>query len=391
MTFSKPAIIFEDRYEASPNNWVEKRSTTNTLTVTASSGASGATLILSTANLECLQRIGGGAVSLPAEIVLGPYLSYKATFRCVGAGNGGTPSVSGIISGPDGTDSSSAQTSVVRVEIEREQDAPSNACLNRHDYGIREFMRVCQYPFSPSIIVSANDAKVLNGSLHRVEWGVSNVEHTLSLSLSGVTYVPLVTIQKPTGIEGYDAQTMTNGLPVGVAGGLLLVQRYEVLPLTVNFEGIKIEEVPCYDAIPPTGYFIYADTNEFPRTHSSAAGAGELWMSIESGNCVKSSIRDRAGFLHEIYRMMPNGTTTTNTAYGWLGGSLTWKVPFGWVEFGASSSSQPIGRFAEDTRQITSITDTGDFKVEKLGHTAIRQINGAVTLDGNADDGILDN
>ena len=391
ITFSKPAIIFEERYEATPNNWVEKRSTTNTLTVTASGGASGATLILSTANLECLQHVGGGSVSLPAEVVLGPYMSYEATFRCEGAGNGGTPSVSGIISGLDGTDSSLAQTSVVRVEIEREHDAPQNACLNRHEYGIGEFMRVCQYPFSPSVIVSANDAKVLSASLHRVEWGVSNVEHTLSLSLNGVEYEPLVTIQKPTGIEGYDAQTKTNGLPVGVAGGLLLVQRYKVLPLTVNFEGIKIEEVPCYDAIPPTGYFIYAPTNEFPRTHSSAAGAGKLWMSIESGNCVKSSIRDKAGFEHEIYRMMPNGTTTTNTAYGWLGGSLIWKVPFGWVESGASSSSQPIGRFAEDTRQITSITATGDFKVEKLGHTAIRQISGTVTLDGNPDDGVLDN
>ena len=116
-------------------------------------GASGATLILSTADIECLQRVGGGSVSLPAEIVLGPYMSYTATFRCLGAGNGGTPLVSGIISGLDGTDSSSAQTSVVRVEIEREHDAPGNDCLNRHDYGIGEFMRVCQYPFSPSIII----------------------------------------------------------------------------------------------------------------------------------------------------------------------------------------------------------------------------------------------
>ena len=67
IAFSAPAVIFEDRYEASPNNWVEKRSTTNTLTVSASGGASGATLILSTADLECLQRVGGGSVSLPVS------------------------------------------------------------------------------------------------------------------------------------------------------------------------------------------------------------------------------------------------------------------------------------------------------------------------------------
>ena len=394
IAFSAPAVIFEDRYEASPNNWVEKRSTTNTLTVTASGGASGATLILSTANLECLQRIGGGSMSLPAEIVLGPYMSYEATFRCEGAGNGGTPSVSGIISGLDGTDSSCAQTSVVRVEIQRQRSAPDNDRLNRHEYGIGERMYIYQYPSFPRISVLATDATVNSPSLHIIDWGVSNVEHTLSLSLSSVEYVPLVQIFKPTGIEGYDAQTQTNGLPVGVAGGLLLVQRYKVLPLTVRFTGIKIEEVPCDEAIPPTGYFIYAPTNEYFRTHTKAAGAGNLWYSVDSQNCLGTDldIRDRAGFEYEVYRMMPDGTTTTSTEYGWLGGgSLIWKVPFGWVESGANSASEPIGVFAEDVRQITTITADGDFSVMKLGHTAIRQINGTITLDGNADDGILDN
>ena len=171
IAFSAPAVIFEDRYEASPNNWVEKRSTTNTLTVSASGGASGATLILSTADLECLQRIGGGSMSLPAEIVLGPYISYTATFRCEGAGNGGTPSVSGIISGLDGTDSSSAQTSVVRVEIQRQRSAPDNDRLNRHEYGIGERMYIYQYPSFPRISVLATDATVNSPSLHIIDWG----------------------------------------------------------------------------------------------------------------------------------------------------------------------------------------------------------------------------
>ena len=255
-------------------------------------------------------------------------------------------------------------------------------------------MYIYQYPSSPRISVLATDATVNSPSLHIIDWGVSNVEHTLSLSLNRVEYVPLVQIFKPTGIEGFDAQTQTNGLPVGVAGGLLLVQRYKVLPLTVRFTGIKIEEVPCDDAIPPTGYFIYAPTNEFPRTHSRAAGAGNMWYAVDDQNRLGMDlgIRDRAGFACEVYRMMPDGTTTTNTAYGWLGGgSLTWKVPFGWKKFDDSSSSDPIGIFAEDTRQITSITADGDFSVKKLGFTAIRQIDGVITLDGNEDDGILDN
>jgi hypothetical protein len=78
--------------------------------------------------------------------------------------------------------------------------------------------------------------------------------------------------------------------------------------------------------------------------------------------------------------MTPDGTTTNNPAYGWLGGSLIWKVPFGW-KHKDSSSEEPSGIFAEDTRQIMSITADCDFSVQKLGHTVTRQINGTITWE----------
>ena len=390
ITFSAPALIFEDRYEASPDNWVEKRSTTNVLTVSAYGGENGGTLILTTQNLGCLRRIGGGAVSLPAKIELGPYMSYSATFRCEGAENGGTPVVWGIISGPDGTDSSYAQTAVVRVEVQHEREAPENESLNRHDYGIGEWMYILQFPMSPVITVLATDAVVQGGSTQIIKWGVLNIEHRLSCSLDGVEYMPLVRVLKPTGIEGYDVQALTNGLPVGVAGGLHLVQRYRVLPLTVNFTRLRIEEVPCYDLIPPTGYFIYTSPDRFPRTHTSGAGAGE-WFFVDPGNLVGASEggRDKAGCKAALTRRMPDGTPTDDPSYGWLGGDLTWKVPFGWRHRDASDI-EPFGVFADDTRQIMSITESGDFSVRKLGHTATRLLNGTITVDGHPDDGILD-
>ena len=67
------------------------------------------------------------------------------------------------------------------------------------------------------------------------------------------------------------------------------------------------------------------------------------------------------------------------------------KIPFGWKHHSARLDAGPVGIFAEDTRQTVSITADGDFRVEKLGHTAIRRIDGTITLDGNPDDGILDN
>ena len=98
----------------------------------------------------------------------------------------------------------------------------------------------------------------------------------------------------------------------------------------------------------------------------------------------------RAGFEDELCPMKPDGTPTDDPTYGWLGGDLTWKVPFGWKHRDAPDI-EPVGRFAEDTRQILSITESGDFSVRKLQHTATRQLDGTITVDGHADDGILDN
>ena len=91
-------------------------------------------------------------------------------------------------------------------------------------------------------------------------------------------------------------------------------------------------------------------------------------------------------------RMKNDGTVTTNTAFGWLDGSLVWKVPFGWK--GAfdihTSITNPIGRFAEGTLQEMSINPRGDFSIKKLKHTAVRQIDGAVSVDGKSGDSVIE-
>lgn len=130
---------------------------------------------------------------------------------------------------------------------------------------------------------------------------------------------------------------------------------------------------------------------DHPRTHTIDAGAGE-WFFVDPGNLVGASEdgRDKAGCRVELTRRMPDGTPTDDPSYGWLGGDLPWKVPFGW-KHRDSSAVEPVGRFAEDTRQILSITESGDFSVHKLQHTATRRLDGIITVDGHADDGILDN
>ena len=109
-----------------------------------------------------------------------------------------------------------------------------------------------------------------------------------------------------------------------------------------------------------------------------------MWHTVDLENYLAKAY-DFAGYNGELNRMMPDGTETSNTAYGWLnGGTLTWKIPFGWKSASdTASNAPPVGVFAEGTRQIMSITANGDFSVQKLGHEAIRFIDGTVMLDGD--------
>ena len=196
----------------------------------------------------------------------------------------------------------------------------------------------------------------------------------------------------PQRVEGCNARAYTNGLAPGVAGGLQLRQGYRIHPLTVSFEGLSIEEVPCDEVIPPQGYFAFTPTNIFLRSHTRKAGAGE-WVEVTEGNWVGGEMSfDKAGYLSDLPRMMPDGTATTNTAFGWLGGSLTWKVPFGWNKKPFADKADQVGTFAEGTRQVFRINANGDFFVDKLKHTAERKLSGETSVyDTPADVSVPEN
>ena len=84
--------------------------------------------------------------------------------------------------------------------------------------------------------------------------------------------------------------------------------------------------------------------------------------------------------------MQPDGLLTTNTAYGWLNGSMTWDNPFGWTYRNPPSNAVPVGVFATtqpDAKSVFTITTNGDFSVSKLGNTALRTIGGNCFWNGN--------
>ncbi|MBR4653890.1 MAG: hypothetical protein IKO72_11085 [Kiritimatiellae bacterium] len=77
---------------------------------------------------------------------------------------------------------------------------------------------------------------------------------------------------------------------------------------------------------------------------------------------------------------------STNTAYGWLHGVMTWDIPFGWAGLTPPDCMQPLGVFATsqpDAKSIFTITTNGNFSVSKLGNTAIRARDGRCFLNGS--------
>ena len=397
ISFSKSAVIFEDAYEDSPGVTKPRRSTRVRLTIDAYGGPNGGSLWLVGENFGKLVAVDGGVV-LPYSQELAAGATYHASGVYEGIPfNEGESGV--IVSGsftPSGqgeTIQANSQLAVVRLEFRPLRLAPDNKCSHRHTYGIGEQMLFHQYPSTPAVSLYMTDAEeILGNGVSFITWGISNVEHILAVNLSDVYYPPKIQVLFPSGIRGYNVQSMTFGLPAGVAGGLYLVQRYRVLPTYVSFEGLSVEEVPCYEEIPPEGYFIYTPTNVFLRSHTRAAKAG-IWYEVAKDNSLGSpDAKDGAGFRGAMSRMTLDGHYTTNQTVGWCnGGSLTWKIPFGWNKKPHAQDAEPVGRFAEKTRQVFRISMGGDFRMEKLGHSAERKIDGNVFVDEHEDDGILDN
>ena len=278
------------------------------------------------------------------------------------------------------TISPTSALTVVRIELTARVEAPENKLTHRHKFGIGEFMDFSQESRAPAaefVLLRCYECPPENGK-RCVGWGFRPEAQSFKVRVAGVQYDPLVSVVCPSGIKTQNAHWETNGLLPGVAGGIRVVQEYLVEPLDVSFRYLAVEEVPCDEVIEPTGYFAFYVTDR-NRTHTRAAGAG-VWWDVDGNNRVGGAdwMVDDAGFKSAVPRMKPDGTTTTNTAYGWLGGTLEWKIPFGWQETHPGSFVPPIERFATDTRQIFTITPTGDCTIRKFSAEAQRMIDGQI-------------
>ena len=151
-----------------------------------------------------------------------------------------------------------------------------------------------------------------------------------------------------------------------------------VLPETVSFAGIAMEEVPSLEGT-HQGYF---DNVYFTNIwyHTVERGAGK-WRNIAPDNYWNT---DRAWMGDELPHEMPNGIMTFDLSQGaWSDGELVWDIPWGWAVKNCAPDTLPVKTMTTHYTQTFIIDESGTLSVSKLQNTVIRGTNNVIRLNGN--------
>ena len=331
VSFSKHAIIFEDRYENTPGVWVERQSTRTELHCVAHGGPNGGHVRFEIVGEEKLDRVAGvRAFPVGQDVGPGMKLEFFITYR----GLQPSDSANDIVVTSTFTENvQGAQTEVgeemltcVKVELTAVYDAPENHCSHRHVYGVGEKVTFDTTPSLSGVsmrVVKADTADNVTsydtfdgvlevvGSTSTYKCPAVGTTPNIAVSYLDAEHNPDLSIVEPRLV------VTTNATGIGffslgdVVMGTLKTVNY-IGPMDVSFQGVKVVERLCSNAIPPVGCF--ATTNYTGHhTHTVDAGAGVVHP-IGGGNYWTV---DEAG------RSIPY--------VNWSAGQLAWKSP-NWVE-----------------------------------------------------------
>ncbi len=392
VAFSAKAVVFEDRHEAAPGAWSERRSTQTVLTIWADGGPDGGTFTLTPRNLGKLAPEGGtGPLSLPSGGTLAPGETYSATFECSGleaSGAEGDVAVSASFTDAETgeTRNDEAKLTVVRIEIRSTVDPPdpSARSINRHTYGVCEQVELLQFPGSPKVAWDPVGGGTLDSeSIYNCP--LSGCRNPLRASCSGISYTPQIEVIEPDGVKAellYGTtreSVITYGVPRGKAGGVGMRLRLSVKPFHVSFSRIAVQEVVSftYDA---SGYFSNPYFNgAFAHTGGiGGAGAG-IWHDIDEDNYFSD---DEAAYNAVVLWLTQKGIPTSDPACSWTSGYVYMDNPFGWNKKGTSGDATVYKRFAEDVQDEIMIDAVGTVGVRKLLNQVTRTTNDVVHVNG---------
>ena len=277
---------------------------------------------------------------------------------------------------------SEATLTSVRVSLTAQYAAPENACASRHVYGVGERVKFLTEPaldnvslkvvkFDSDDYVTTYDTfdgeREVSGASERVYTCPATASQpNIRIVCRQALYMPAMTIVEPQFVKTPEASGVGSFSLGDVGMGSLVTKNY-IGPMTVSFQGVQVFEVPCTNAVAPSGYFATTNyTGEW--SHTIDAGAG--WAHLVKEN--NYWMTDSAG------REVPYSN--------WSEGLLAWKIPVGWRRIlpGSESSvgalkcdyaiygnenSRPllVGNSESAYHQVFEIDANGKSSVTKFG------------------------
>ena len=325
--------------------------------------------IIYTENMDKLNRLWGhvlptGSVSIPAGYTMEWIGGYEAAEASESADDieitaSFTPN--GMLSIPLVDE---LRLTSVRVELISVKAAPENPCSNRHVYGVCEKIRCIQEPTGFSTTWRESAGLSLSGTDYKeatcpilAEMGVG-----LEVAYGNTSLGFLISVVNPSGIickkSGWDG----NRLPRNIAGGAGLSLELYVIPMTVSFEEIAIQEDPCHTGT-HSGYFDQA-SQQHSWYHDIDNGAG-IWHNISTGN----------------YWTVDNPLVSIKPP-PWTNGTNVWDIPVGWYFRDPPAAISSVRDIQCDIKQYFTIDSNGTVRVEKFEHWASRTTNDWCIVDG---------
>ena len=283
---------------------------------------------------------------------------------------------------------------MVNVALQAEFTARDNPCNTRHTYGVGEKVHLIATPALSTISYRVLKADVtdiatpydtvrdgnISGRITEVDASqerlyicpATSTAPDLTVSCKDSQYKPVMTIVEPSEVVS-PAAFWSGDFGLGQVGfGRLSVTNY-IGPFHVSFEGVRVAEIPCNEAIPPTGFFTTSYYNG-SLTHDYNAGA-RYQINVTTNNYWR---KDDAG--------------ADNPIENWSSGELVWKIPIGWkrlryvddngaiyvdecdYESYTNKTTRPllIGGRTDAYTQTFRIETDGTAVVEKFGWRSIR-------------------
>ena len=376
VSFSDSVIFYEEAYANAPGDSVGRRVPKNVrLTCTVDGGPRGGVFSFTKDGFDRLSLVSG--IEPPAtsiELAPGEAREWEATYAPLShsaaeddikAEARFAENLSGGVYGNE------AKMTVVQLELE--PVVKKNGFKHRHLVGVAEMIRCSAKPSIGSFGTSGG------GELRNWEHDelyqcpLTSDGSTLYYTANSSRYDFALTIVEPSMLVARSPVPIDFNIGENRAGGVGMQFEIYVLPETVSFSGIAMEEIPSTEGV-HRGYYenVYFADDWY---HTYDRGAGR-WANIGRNNYWGPDMPCTG---QEEPRELPDGSMTTNPNEGtWREGLLIWNINWGWAESNRSDGDVHVEAMETPYDQEFRMDEFGTHSITKFQHTVIRGTNGVV-------------